>query len=328
MYRSTSLRLFALVSSLTLPSCLDGTAFAQNKPLAPAATTPAPSKAKEPPPPASRGGVIDLRPKFRVGQVSKFKMNLSSTGRQVSPVSTGGQPNEQTQSMSQELGLSLKVKDLNPETGSTLEMVYDSFKIKMKTPDGQDITFDSTSTKDQDNPFAGVLDSLVGLTLTIRMDKDGNISKVDAGDSALGALGGAGLDALKGFTGADIVKNLFGPVMSTRQGAGEARVGESWVNEDLIDAPWGKMKMTTTQTLSNHRAGIATIDMKGAVALMPNSATAPVPTIRNSLYTGKTLWNTETGMLTEMTVKQQLVLEQADKGTSTQEMDVKVVRVR
>jgi hypothetical protein len=58
--------------------------------------------------------------------------------------------------MSQEIGLTLKVKDSNKETGSTLDLIYDSFKISMKGPDGEDITFDSGAKK-SDVPFADLL---------------------------------------------------------------------------------------------------------------------------------------------------------------------------
>ena len=289
-----------------------------------AASPPPPARTEEPS--KGRGAVINLRPKFKVGQVIRLKMDMRSSGKQTTASTPGLPATDASQSMSQEITLSLKVKETDPAAGTKLDLVYDSFKISMKTPDGQDVTFD-TSSKKKDDPLADLLAPLAGLTMAVTMDKDGNITSVDSGEGGdlSSMLGGAG--GLSQFTGADVVKNLFGPVMTTRKGAGEARVGESWTNDDVIDAPWGKMKLSTTQTLASHRGSLATIDLRGKFDLMPTSSTSPAPTIRDSLYTGKTLWNTETGMLDEMTMKQHLVVDQGQKGRSTHDMDVKVVRL-
>ena len=296
-------------------------AFAQPAPRTePTPRTEQPSK--------QTGPRIDLRPRFKVGQEIHFKMSMTSSGKQTAPAATPGEkPAESAQSMSQEIGLTLKVKETNKEIGSTLDLVYDSFKINMKTPDGQDVTFDSNAKK-SDDPMADILGPLIGLTLTVKMDKDGNITTVNSGDGAgdiSSLLGGA--SGLSSFTGADVVKNLFGPVMTTRKGAGEAHVGESWTNEDLIDAPYGKMKLSTTQTLSSVRGGIATIDLKGRFDLMPSSSTSPIPGIKDSSYSGTTLWNTELGILDEMTMKQHIAVDEGkSNGKSVNDLNVTVKR--
>jgi hypothetical protein len=299
-----------------------GVATAQSK------SQPTDNTPRQEQPSKQTGPRIDLRPRFKVGQEIHFKMSMTSSGKQTAPAATPGEkPTESAQSMSQEIGLTLKVKETNKETGSTLDLVYDSFKINMKTPDGQDVTFDSNAKK-SDDPMADILGPLIGLTLTLKMDKDGNITTVNSGGGAgdiSSLLGGA--SGLSSFTGADVVKNLFGPVMTTRKGAGEARVGESWTNEDLIDAPYGKMKLSTTQTLSSVRGGIATIDLKGRFDLMPSSSTSPIPGIKDSSYYGKTLWNTELGILDEMTMKQHIAVDEGkSNGKSVNDLNVTVKR--
>ena len=198
------------------------------------------------PPPANvptrpgTGALINLRPKFTKGQVIKFKMNMTSSGTQNLPSIDRGQPLQPLkQSMSQEIGLSLKVTETTPNENTKADLVYDTVKLSMTTPDGSKVEFDSTKPPAGDaDPIAMMLKSLVGLSMTLTIDKDGNITSVDSSSSPLADAG-----MLKAFTGADVVKNLFGPITTTSKSNGEARVGESWTNEDQIDAPWGKMRL-------------------------------------------------------------------------------------
>jgi len=283
-----------------------------------------------PPPPnvptrPGTGALINLRPKFTKGQVIKFKMNMTSSGTQNLPSIDRGQPLQPLkQSMSQEIGLSLKVTETTPNENTKADLVYDTVKLSMTTPDGSKVEFDSTKPPAGDaDPIAMMLKSLVGLSMTLTIDKDGNITSVDSSSSPLADAG-----MLKAFTGADVVKNLFGPITTTSKSNGEARVGESWTNEDQIDAPWGKMRLATTHTLVSHRASVASITINGRMSLEPPTTTTPVPAIRKSSYTGQHLWNTELGMLSEMTMRQHLELDSAETGTSSQSMEVSVKRLQ
>jgi hypothetical protein len=282
-----------------------------------------------PPPPnvpkkPGTGAMVNLRPKFTKGQVIKFKMNMASSGVQTLPNIDKGQPLQPLkQSMTQELGLSLKVTETAANENTKADLVYDTVKLSMTTPDGSKVEFDSTKPPAGDaDPIATMLKSLVGLSLTLTIDKDGNITSVDSSNSPLADSG-----MLKAFTGGDVVKNLFGPITTTSKSNGEARVGESWTNQDQIDAPWGKMNLATTHTLVSHRSSIASITINGRLTLEPPTSTTPVPAIRNSSYTGQHLWNTELGMLSEMTMRQHLELESAETGNSTQTMEVSVKRL-
>ncbi|MBX3409171.1 MAG: hypothetical protein KF859_04725 [Phycisphaeraceae bacterium] len=278
-----------------------------------------PRQASEPVSPSTRSKV-NLRPRFVVGQSHKFSMTLDSKGRQSVP-GLG----EQTQNISQEIGLTLRVKEVNAQTGSTLEMVYDSLKLRISQADGEEIVFDSTK-KDPNDPIAMVLSSIVGTTITIKADRDGNITNVDAGGAMGGALGGlSGLAGGSGATGgADVIKNLLGPIVSLKPGTPEAAVGEAWTNDDIIDAPWGKLRLTTTNTLTSHRASKATIDIKGQFSLQPSSASGPAPAIKDSGLSGSAVWNTESGMLESLDFRQRMTVESSAHGNSAQDMSVKV----
>ncbi|MBL9001713.1 MAG: hypothetical protein JNK25_11315 [Phycisphaerae bacterium] len=283
-------------------------------PLSASATQPGEPAVRTP----GAGAKVDLRPKFKAGQTHKFKLQMQASGRDES-----AELGTQTQSISQEIGIALKVKTADREKGATLDLVYESIKIRLKPPGGGDeIEFDSTK-KAGDDPIAMILQPIVGLTLQLTADKDGNITGLETAGLSGVAAGLAGQ-----FTGADVIKNLIGPIFTLRRGGGEAAVGESWTNEDRIDAPWGKINLITTNTLKSHKANIADIDIKGAFSLDAASAGGQVPSIKDSLLTGSARWNTETGMLTEMNTRQKLSMESAASGKSIKEMTLKVTAVK
>lgn len=233
-------------------------------------------------------------------------------------------------SMEQRIGLRLKVTDAKPEGESAFDLIFDSITLTIKTPEGETLTFDSTSTGD--DPLSGVLAPLIGQAISIRMDKDGNVTS--AGMGTLGGLDPAALtSALTGSGGnnapnaTDIFKNMLGPISSANKTKGEANIGESWTHKDQIQAPWGEMRLTTRHTLTSHRNQIASIDMVGQYDLEPSSSSSGMaPRIRESIYKGQTLWNTGKGILDSLTFTQKLVVESSKAGTSSNEMRVNVTR--
>lgn len=262
-----------------------------------------------------RSGKVNLRPRFEKGQELRYTMVIESSTSD----SQAGDP----QSSSQEIGLLLRCTKADTEAGYTLDLVYESLKMKVRSPLAT-IEFDSTKPAKADDPADAALRTIVGLTLPVTMDKDGNISAVGSGDGAMGALVGQ-------FSGGDMIKGMFGPIMTGRKGTGEASVGESWTNDDIIDGPAGQMKISLTHTLDSHSGGKATIPMRGRVTLSPSSgagATGKVA-IRDSTISGKTVWDTSLGQLLSLESRQRVVVDTSHEGqtsSQTQEMNVRVTK--
>jgi hypothetical protein len=267
-------------------------------------------------------GTVDLRPRFETGQQIRFKMRMESSG-----TDTMDGAGEASTSTKQEIGLLLRVKDVNPETGAVLDLVYESLKFSLDSPIMGRVDFDSSkpATGGDASPVEAMLRPMVGLTLSVRTDKDGNITEVKAPESA----GGAGA-MLHQFTGADVVKNMFGPIVSLRGGTGRASVGEKWTNESRIDSPMGAMKISTTNTLLSHAEGKANIDIKGGVNLTPGGMPGmPAATVKESSLSGKAVWDTAKGMLRSVQTEQRIAFETemaGVKGTSKQIMKLDVQR--
>jgi hypothetical protein len=283
--------------------------------LGPAFTPPPAVAAPSDQPAASK---VNLRPTFKKGQEVRFRVMIESS----SDAAAG-----EKQTQAQEIGLLLRCTASDPESGTTLDLVYESLRMEVKSP-LVNVSFDSKRPPSNDDAVGSLLRSIVGLTLPVTMDKDGNITAVGSGAGA-GGLGGLS----EQFTGADMVKSMFGPIMTTRKSAGEARVGESWSTQDTIDAPAGQINLTFTHTLDSHQGGKANISMKGKATLQPSpgGAAASKARIRDSSITGKTVWDTEAGMLHSLDSRQRLEVETMTEGqasVTTQDMTVKVSRVK
>ncbi|MBI1191455.1 MAG: hypothetical protein GC200_12340 [Tepidisphaera sp.] len=266
-----------------------------------------------------RGPEVDLRPKFKKGEEIRFTLNLDSSGKQVVP----GTTDQTSSSTSQQIGLLLRVRDANPETGASLDLVYESFKMNVKAPTG-DVSFDSSKPADKDDPTDQVLRSIVGLTLKVKVNADGDITSVEGGgDGLAGALAGQ-------FTGADMIKGVFGPVFSVKPGKPKAAVGESWTTEDVLQGGAASTRVKMTHTLKSVQGSNANIDIKGTVTIDPSSG-AMKAAVKESSVSGRAVWDIESGMLARLETDQKLTIEtKGDKGSSlsTQTMNLRVVRQR
>lgn len=400
----------AAVIALAAGSLFDG--MAQAQPVLPPSRAPTPTSPTSPASPASprtsntpaaapdpafapgektrsgelpRGGagpLIDLRPRWIVGETHRFAMRLSNQSQDVPTAQVANPPKSQ---MEQQIGLAIKVVEKREGGGFALDVVYESVKVTITDGNAAPTSTSAPTSKDVDGrgmppgntPAAtnkggtptdkndGDDDddtALSGLTIRVLIDKDGFITS-----TSLGVLGATGLD-LKGLGGGpggntpdetDLVKGisealsgllsaqgmgmasgtssyvggvaagLLGPVVTSRSSTGEARVGDSWVHDDLIHGPAGEMKLVTQHTLRSHRDEMATIDQRGRFDLQPKTAGAGnLPTIRESAIDGRTLWNTRDGMLESMSYSQRLVLEYVAAGAKNNTLEVQVTRKR
>ncbi|NUQ67696.1 MAG: hypothetical protein HUU18_05395 [Phycisphaerales bacterium] len=270
------------------------------------------------------GRKINLRPKFTKGQEIRYTMRLDASTKLAGEAAPGD-----GQRIEQDIGLLLRVRDVSPETGASVDLVYESLKFKLTQGDTV-MDFDSTKPARKDEPADAMLRPIVGLTLELKIDKDGNITSVSGGEKL---AAGPGAMLANNFTGADVIRSLMGRVMTLRRGTGEASVGESWTDEDVIASMMGDMKITTTTTLKSMNGATATLGLRGVFGLSPTGGTTGLPSIsvKDSTYTGEAQWNTETGTLQSMTTRQTIAVEQTlgDKTLrSTNELVTTVRRVQ
>lgn len=247
---------------------------------------------------------VDLRPKFRQGQQFRFMLDMDSTNE----IGAGEQSINST--VKQQLGLTLKVKQVATSGAATLDLVYDSLVFTSEGPTGK-VEFDSAKPADPQDVFDAMLRSVVGLTLTLQTDETGKITSVNVtggGDKVKPEM-------LQQFSAADFVRGLFGPITSIKGDDGLAKVGETWTTETNMGGAMGTMKLKNDCTLKSHRASRAEIDMQGSLSL--DASLSGMARIRESSLSGSATWNTEEGMLERMNMNMNMTIETQLAGQST-----------
>ena len=166
--------------------------------------------------------------------------------------------------------------------------------VLRETFQGSATEFDSTKPAKDDDVGAMLFNSVAGTTLTMKVDREGNISSVAGGEglTALGQMTGAG-----GGGGGELFSSIFTP----KKGGGQVAVGETWENVDVIDSPLtGRFRMVTRHTLTSVHAREATIDLRGKLEADSEAQTGSTFTIKNSGHQGSYLWDLSAGLLRRM----------------------------
>lgn len=285
---------------------------------------------------------VDLRPRYVAGQQVRYTMETSSRANltcEEVPEMNG------KQAMSQALGLTLRVLETNSD-GTTLELVYDSVRIKYESEDGS-AEFDSAapprspgSRPPQADPdlsaaLEAMVRGMVGAKLKIQTDTAGNIVSV-SGDGGISSAArsfmqsaGKGVPGMPASipSGGDTARWLIG---GTR-GTGRARVGETWTNEDTLGGtPLGDFRMTTRHTLRSHAAGTAKVAFAGRAEAASAAGTPSLLgfQLKGCTHEGSYDWDTARGMLSKMDTDMRVSLEGSMTGVELKHESVNTVKVR
>lgn len=274
--------------------------------------------------PEGQGQLVDLRPKFKKGQELRYVMEVDGKNK---IVSKSNEDLNQDQTMSQRIGLVMRVKEAGDD-GATLEVVYESIRVVMDTPDGK-AEFDSAKAKKKpdaskpkpgqpagapagggnalDDLLAQIIGPMVGTRLEVKTDKNGAITSVTGGE----ALSGGAIEGLLGGTaggpggmvpsGKSAANWLTGGIPGSD---GRVRIGQTWTNtDDLGSTPAGAFKMVTTHTLKSHAGGLAMVMFNGRAEGAQSESGGPLGgmiKLKGAGYRGQYQWDTGAGALREM----------------------------
>jgi hypothetical protein len=277
---------------------------------------------------AQQGKTVDLRPKFTKGQEIRLKLELVNRSKTTAGSATTKDQDEEAPPRdydgTQEYVLLLKVKDTNPETGTTAELVYEQVKVRMKSAIG-DMDFDSTKPK-KDDPLDEMLRGMVGASFQVEFDRSGNIKNITGNDPLQGVAGGLG-GSPSSPAG---LQDFFGRIFPTGSDASlQRRVGESWTTTDTMDAPGGTWNITSTNTVKSASGGKAVVDIKGKLNFEPaTSGKGAQIKVQNARYDGTYTWDTERGMLSSLETRQHLeTLDAKSNRRTTEDATMKVTRL-
>lgn len=281
---------------------------------------------------ASAQQTADLRTRLTPGQTDRFDFfqegHLTLTMPQVP--GTGGE-----QTITQEMRIALKVDEANDE-GATGTLTFERFALTL-TGGGMETAFDSDDPEsgDAENPIALMLRPLIGKSIGVVFDAEGNVTALTGVKDVLpaGALGGA----LAGLLGQEGLKGGVTLITSSGSSGGVRRLGESWTSKDKIDVPegGGALEMTTTHHLQSIRGEKATVTIEADLAKQARKKgdkdvdEASVD-IRTSTLEGRYEWDTERGMLNWLQFDRVIEFD-VDRGGATsrvkQDVRTKVKRV-
>ena len=172
----------------------------------------------------------------------------------------------------------IRVKDAG-DGGASMELVIESIKADVKMPEWTE-AYDSTKPeddKDRDNRALQAFKPLVGLIMTLTTDKDGNIATVTGNETFQGTGSMAGY--IQQLTGTDNIRIYWNMALHAKKGGGTLNVGDTWTNEEAINAKQmgAKFEMLTTNTLRAVTGGVASVDSTGSMRLVPFDAARKPP---------------------------------------------------
>jgi len=284
----------------------------------------------------SQAGIFDLRPKFRIGQDRRVRLSLDSKETKPdltaeldpAPKPKGGKAAATDEMKTkQDFVLVFKPIKVSEDGSSEVSIVFEQIRSHVEGP-GVDDSFDSskpasakppTPKPAETDPLGGfgktptleeTLRPLVGESLSIFVDRDGNVTDVRGGEKLVRALNPMAPEEMAQMGGEEKMRDLFRSIVST-PGRKFARLGESWSSDTDLDLfPVGGSKLHTEYRLTNVQGAKGKIAFQGR--LVPSKDASPGSgglKLGKADYGGVTDWDQEDGFARSMQSTQALDAE-------------------
>ena len=277
-------------------------------------------------------GTFDLRPKFRMGQDRRVRLSLDSKETQpdlTAELDPARKPNDPASpdemKTKQDFVLIFRPVKVNEDGTSEVGIIFEQIRSHVEGP-GVDDTFDSSKpapakpkTPKPADPLGGLgepptleetLRPLVGETIAIVFDRDGNVTEVRGGEKFVRALNPMAPEGMVQMGGDEKMRELFKSIVST-EGKRYAKPGESWSTHTSLDLfPIGGSRLRTDYKLSNVQGAKGKITFQGN--LVPTKDASPGAgglKLSKVEYGGSTDWDQEDGFARSMQSTQALDAE-------------------
>jgi hypothetical protein len=198
---------------------------------------------------------VTLRQKFTQGSTTRMTMTTDMNIKMDLPGQDLGEAQESK--MAQTFEMLLHVSDIGPDGTTTLEMTYDRIKQSIDMG-GRGVGFDSKAseqTAPEAKMMAATLKPLLGLRVTIKLDKDLHPTEVKGFDElwkrldADPASSGMRKQVERAF-GDKQIKKMMEQFMAGSFPSHPVAVGESWKQSENVDMPMiGELNVKATSTL-------------------------------------------------------------------------------
>lgn len=271
-------------------------------------------------------GAFDLRPKFELGKNRRIRLSLDSRETKPDPAALidNKAPQQDEMKTKQDFVLVFKPTKPREDGNSQVDIVFESIRSHVEGPGVSD-SFDSKTPakkpapKKKSDPLNGLgepptleetLRPLVGETLTVLFDPDGNVLQVRGGEKFVRALNPMAPEEMMQMGGDQKMRELFKSIVST-PGKRYAKPGEHWSSDTSLDLfPVGGSRLHTDYQLTKVQASRGRIEFDGK--LVPASDPSPGSgglKLSKAEYSGFTDWDQEDGFLRSSQANQQLDAE-------------------
>lgn len=276
------------------------------------------------PPAAPAEAVHNLSPRFTPGDVARYDFTFTSVR---SNTVADGEPASQTFTQSGRLVRRVLRAD---DSGTSISLTYERVKADVSGgPMALKFDSDAPPASDLDNPFIKSLRLTVGMPVTVRLDKDGQIQTIegntipapDPKDPKPPTPPPA-----QTLVGDPMFRRSLLPLFTLPGNPARVPVGGTWNHSvNTAQPPVGVFTADTVYTLSSADQGVAKIDISGKVKLSPAAGSSAVDVgMTDHALSGKIQWDLTAGRLREYTDRQMVKLKGPDNAGVMRTLDSEV----
>lgn len=278
--------------------------------------------------PATEPQKVSLQPTFTPGYESKLIMETSRSVTLAVDMPDGTKQ-ERTTSGQHTVELLFRVVR-SDDTGATISLRVDKIDFSAKSLRG-DFEWKSTderSSGDSANRALTTMKPALGATVTIDLDADGNVTRVDNGGVAIAP--GDLADFITLVVGTTDVQNRWSPMLSPRKGEQTVSVGETWSTEEkLVKPPFGVFVASTDFTLKSATDEQAIVEMDGKFSLeAAPDAPQKLFDVKESSVDATLVWDRAAGLFKSYEVTQRVELKGIGQGFSMGQRTETIVKIR
>lgn len=202
---------------------------------------------------------------FNVKQGEKYKVQQTIEQKIVQTLQ--GQNLQTNQNIN--MGYTYDVSAVDDKEVSTITTTFDSVSVNI-TGNGENIQYDSSKGGAADDPLAAVYGGIIGKSITMKVDKQGNVVELQGVDKLMSdMLNNLKVDdpqtrqsiqqALEQNFGDEALKESFSKVTKIYP-KNDIKVGDTWEDTQTINMGY-PITMTSKYTLKEEQGNLLTIDM-------------------------------------------------------------------
>ncbi len=289
-----------LIVSLVVVLALAGGVWAQEKGETAAARVESPGS----------GPVVDLHPKWTVGDVTVYEYELLSNAY----ARIGEDESKKSGQLYKQMGRLARRVVSADESGVTLSLRFE--RLYLQSAVGTSVMYYDSADGDAPakvNQLTEPTRACLAREIIVRLDPEGEVVSVTGNENPEGGAAGGNTIARvpQSVLGETMVKKMWRPLYRLDKPGLTARVGETWTTHDESSDPQrGTFRTALHHELRSAANGVAIIAATADVEHTPATGPAAMrATLRDHTVTGEFEWDLVRGNLRSWTTSQEMRLD-------------------